>query len=259
MIVKEIPLSLVDISDYNTRKELGFGEDDSSLQDLARSIEKQGLLSPITVFEKPEGRFGAIAGQRRLMACRRLGWNTISAVVRFGVDESDAKALSLVENVHRADMNPHDKAVAFRSLLDRLGDVQSVSNETGIGTATIRKYIKLLDLAPELQERISSGDASHTEAMIRLSKRFEDTQKQIVVWDKLDGLTQDVQIAAIKRIEPNLENLQAVINQASEGAFAVVSSRRCPFDCSQIPDVLKPAVASMIAAFQTQQSVKQTS
>ena len=93
--------------------------------------------------------------------------------------------------------------------------------------------------------------------MLRLSQRFEDAQKQVEVWEKLDGFTQNVQIAAIKRIEPGLDNLQAVVNQASEGTFAVVSSHRCPFDCSNIPDALKPVVASMIAAFQAQQSVKQ--
>ncbi len=257
MIVREIPLSLVDISDSNTRKELNFGEVDSSIVDLSRSIEKQGLLSPITVFEKPEGRYGTIAGQRRTIACRKLGWSTISAVVRFGVDESDAKALSLVENVHRADMNPHDKAVAFKALLDRLGDIQKVSDETGIGSATVKKYLKLLSLAPELQQKLADGDAKHTEAMMRLSQRFEDSKKQVEVWDSIDGFTQDVQIAVIKRIEPGLQNLQAVVNQAAAGSFTVVSNRRCPFDCSEIPEALKPAVASMIAAFQSQEKAKQ--
>ena len=64
---------------------------------------------------------------------------------------ADATAISLVENVHRADMNPRDKALAFKTLLDNMGDLQSVSRETGVGVQTIRKFIHLLGLATELQ------------------------------------------------------------------------------------------------------------
>ncbi|MCS7001172.1 MAG: ParB/RepB/Spo0J family partition protein, partial [Candidatus Kapabacteria bacterium] len=103
MIVHEIPIQDVDVSEFNTRKNLADGQYDSTIEDLAKSIEKQGLLSPITVFRKPDGRYSLIAGQRRLLACKQLGWPTISAIVRESMTDADATAISLVENVHRAD------------------------------------------------------------------------------------------------------------------------------------------------------------
>jgi ParB family chromosome partitioning protein len=82
MNVREISLQDVDISEFNTRKNLADGQYDSTIEDLAKSIEKQGLLSPITVFQKPDGRYALVAGQRRLLACKQLGWSMIPAIVR---------------------------------------------------------------------------------------------------------------------------------------------------------------------------------
>lgn len=108
---------------------------------FARSVERQGLLSPVTVFRKPDGRYTLVAGQRRFLAFRYLGQETIPAIVREAMTEDTATAVSLVENVHRADMNPRDKAVAFRALVEQLGGVSALSNETGVGEGTIRKYL----------------------------------------------------------------------------------------------------------------------
>jgi ParB family chromosome partitioning protein len=170
MLVKDIAIQDVDVSEFNTRKNLIDGQDDSRIDDLARSIEKQGLLSPITVFQKPDGKYALIAGQRRMLACQRLEWSTIPAIVRDTMSEADATAVSLVENVHRADMNPIDKARAFKTLATKFGNLPSVSHETGVGVSTIRKYIQLLDLAPELQKQLAAGDARNTQALARLAQ-----------------------------------------------------------------------------------------
>src|SRR5260370_39840079 len=88
MIVHEIKLSLIEVSELNVRKNLADGEDDSSISDLAKSINKQGLLNPITVYQKPDGRYVLIAGQRRLLACKQLGWMAIHAIVRDTVTDA---------------------------------------------------------------------------------------------------------------------------------------------------------------------------
>ena len=127
MEVKQISIDEVDVSEFNVRKNLADGQQDSTIEDLARSIERQGLLSPITVFEKPNGRNALVAGHRRLLACRHLGWDKIEAIVRDRMTEADATAISLVENVHRADMSPTDKARAFKALRDKYDDIATVS------------------------------------------------------------------------------------------------------------------------------------
>jgi ParB family chromosome partitioning protein len=251
MIVKEIPIKDIDISQFNTRKNLADGQGDSTIEDLAKSIAKQGLLSPITVFQRPGGKYALIAGQRRLLACKQLEWTAIPAIVRDSMDAVDATAISLVENVHRADMNPLDKARAFKILADKFGNLESVSRETGVGVSTIRKYIQLLDLAPELQERLAAGEAKNTQALARLAQQIEDPNKQIEAWDRITGFTQDVQQEIIKRLDSGLDNLDELVDNATEGTFGYHMVRNCPFDCPKIPEPLKKQVASMIEEFES--------
>lgn len=211
MNVREISISEIDISDFNVRKNLADGQQDSTIEDLANSILKHGLLSPITVFRKSDGRFGLVAGQRRLLACKQLGWTDISAIERDSLSEGDATAISLVENVHRADMNPTDKAAAFKALLEQFGNLQAVSRETGVGVQTIRKYIQLLDLAPELQEKLAAGEAKNTQALAQLAQLVPDAENQILTWNAIKGFTQDVQGRILQRVSPSLENLDELI------------------------------------------------
>jgi len=249
MILQELPIADIDVSEFNTRKDLIDGQSDSTIDDLARSIDRQGLLSPITVYRRPDGRYALIAGQRRFLACRKLGKTTISAVVRDTMDAADATAISLVENVHRADMNPRDKAVAFKTLHDKLGDLQSVGRETGVGISTIKKYIQLLGLAPEIQEKLAAGEAKNTEALARLAQTITNPEKQVEVWDQISGFTQDVQQEIIKRVTPDLHNLSELVDKAAEGAFGYRVVRNCPYDCSTVPGPLKDQVANMIRSF----------
>ncbi|CAN5213545.1 hypothetical protein BH18CHL2_BH18CHL2_02490 [soil metagenome] len=248
--IRELALAEIAVSEFNTRKDLRDGQQDSTIADLAQSIERQGLLSPITVTRKADGRYGLVAGQRRFLACGQLGWATIPAIVRDEEEAADSIAISLVENVHRADMNPRDKAVAFGSLVERLGDVQAVSRETGVGAQTIRKYLQLLDLAPELQRRLAAGEAKNTEALARLATRFGDAKdRQVQVWDRIGGFTQDVQQQILQRVRPGLENLDELVDRAAEGTFAYHVVRECPRDCPTIPEELKERVARMLSEF----------
>lgn len=249
MIVKDILIKDIDVSEFNTRKNLADGQDDSTIDDLAKSIEKQGLLSPITVFQKANGKYALIAGQRRLLACKSLKWPAIPAIVRDTMTEADATAVSLVENVHRADMNPLDKAKAFKMLSDQFGDLQQVSRETGIGVPTVRKYLQLLNLAPELQEQLAAGEAKNTQALARLAQQIESPDKQMEVWAEIKGFTQDVQQEIIKRLDSDLDNLSELVDSASEGVFGVIRVRNCPFDCPTIPGPLKKKVANMIERY----------
>ncbi len=249
MEIQEIAIEDIVVSEFNTRKDLEDGQFDSTIDDLAKSISRQGLLSPITVFRKADGLYVLIAGQRRLYACRLLEWGSIPAIVRDEVTEADATAISLVENVHRADMNPRDKAKAFSTLLDNLGSIQAVSRETGVGTSTIRKYIRLIDLAPTLQDELAAGEARNTQALARLAKDIPDHEKQVETWRRISGFTQDVQEQIIQRLSPDLVNLESLVDQAAEGEFGYHVVRNCPFDCPTIPDALKDQVSKMIEEF----------
>ena len=246
MEVKEVAISDIEVSEFNTRKNLDDGQVDSSIEDLACSIQKQGLLSPITLYHIENGKYGLIAGQRRMLACKHLGWSTISAIVRDNMSTADATAISLVENVHRADMNPRDKAKAFKTLLDNLGSLQSVSRETGVSTQTIRKYIQLLNLATELQEQLAAGETKNTQALANLTQKVKEPGEQVHVWGQIECFNQDVQQEIIKQLTPDLSNLNDLKDRATEGAFGAKIVRNCPYDCPEIPETLKEQVAEMI-------------
>ena len=131
--MSEIAMASIVISDLNTRKNLEAGTEDAGLDELARSIERQGLISPPTLRPMPDGRFEVISGQRRILAMQKLGYEKVPAVVRE-VSDQEAIAVSLVENVQRADMHPLDKARAFRALEELHGSVKAVSEHTGVGS-----------------------------------------------------------------------------------------------------------------------------
>ncbi|MEX2421587.1 MAG: ParB/RepB/Spo0J family partition protein [Actinomycetota bacterium] len=251
MEVEPIAVVLVDVSEFNTRKDLADGQYDSTIEDLARSIQQQGLLQPITVYRKSDGRYALVAGQRRLLAHKFLGTTTIDALVRDEMTEEDATAVSLIENVHRADMNPRDKARALKKLLDQLGNIQSVCRATGVGDGTVRRYLQLLDLAPELQEGLAAGEVKNTEALAKLAKKFPDTNTQLTVWDKIAGYRQDVQLDVLKQLDSDLSNLEDLRDQAAEGALGIHMIRNCPFDCPTIPGGLKEQVALLLDAYKS--------
>lgn len=104
------------MSVLNTRKDLQAGSEDSGLDELAASIRGQGLLNPLILRPRDDGRHEIVAGQRQYLACRRLGMKTVVAVVKLDMDDDEVVVTSLVENVHRAEMNPMDKARAYRAI-----------------------------------------------------------------------------------------------------------------------------------------------
>lgn len=145
----------------------------SDLLALADSIKAHGLISPITV--RPiEGSelFEIVAGERRYRACCLLGWTEIKAFVADLSDE-EAAAVMLAENTGRVDLNPIEEAQAFRVRRDRFGwTVQQISAASGASETLILRRILLLELRPELQAMIASGNlpVGHGEAMASLDK-----------------------------------------------------------------------------------------
>lgn len=129
--VREVPLNALRVAATNTRKDKDAGQEDASLAGLAQSIKEHGLLNPLTVRPLPDGTYEIVAGQRRYLACKELGFATVPVIVREQVSDTSAVALSLIENVQRADMHPLDKATVGRgkgrpAVASTLGPVVSV-------------------------------------------------------------------------------------------------------------------------------------
>jgi ParB family transcriptional regulator, chromosome partitioning protein len=133
---------------------------DRNIDELAHSIRVQGLLEPIVVCPSPdkEGKYEVLAGQRRLLACEKLGWTEIEAVIREApADEYAAKAISLTENMLRLDPARADKIDACTDLYRKYGSIKDVVARTGIPEREVKEYVKFDRLDPALQEMVKSG------------------------------------------------------------------------------------------------------
>jgi ParB family chromosome partitioning protein len=106
MHYENVPLSKLQLSALNTRKNRNAGQEDSGVAELAASIERDGLLNPPLVRRTLDEKYEVVAGQRRLLACKRVGLDPVPCQIRDELDDTNALALSLIENVHRADMSP---------------------------------------------------------------------------------------------------------------------------------------------------------
>ena len=246
--VVQIPIESLRVASANTRKDTDAGQEDSGLVGLAQSIKENGLLNPITVFQLEDGSYEIVAGQRRYLACKQIGLASIPAIVRERVTPAGAVALSLIENVQRADMHPLDKANAYRELRDQhSGNLRDVSEATGVTVATIQRYLDLLRLPATLQAELGTGKgAAGVGALSALAKTFTNPQDMVEAYNQVGGFTQDIQAEILKRSGGKLEALPELVMQATEGAFDV---RRCgssAADCPHIPDPLRPALLEAI-------------
>lgn len=258
MEVKELPIDQVVVSEFNTRKDLAAGTEDSSIEDLATSIQEKGLLNPIMVRVGAGGKYELVAGQRRLLACKKIGMTTISALVRSQMDDADATAISLIENVHRAEMNPMDKARAFAGLRDRYsGDVQRVSKETGIGGPTVKKYLTLLSLPEAIQTRVSTTEGpARIEALSTLARTFTDQEDRLEAYNKTAGFTQDIQKQILKASGGDISRIDELVAQAQEGAFDTKYCRGLAgkLMCEYIPEELAPTVIQLVEQYRKERS-----
>lgn len=219
-----ISLSQLVVSNLNVRKALDAGQDDSTIEELAASIREKGLLSPLTVRPLPDGRFEILVGQRRYLACKLVPLDPVPCLVKQGLSDADAISLSLIENVHRADMHPIDKARALQALLAKYGSYDAVAKESACSVPTIRRYLKLLELPTVLQDRIGTADGpSGISALSRLASTFSGDDA-VLAYNEISGFTQRVQEEILKRSAGSLERLDELVEEAQEGVFDI---RRC--------------------------------
>ena len=97
--------------------------DDEKIDQLATSIAQYGLLQPITVLPTENGDYQLVAGERRLLACRKLKMQEVPAILT-SMDEERSSALALIENIQRCDLNFFEEAMAIQKLMKMVGHTQ---------------------------------------------------------------------------------------------------------------------------------------
>ncbi len=166
-ILSKIPVEMISPNPFQPR--LNF--EPEAFDELKKSILANGLIQPITVRRIGYHQYQLISGERRLKACREIGYREIPAyIIKVDTDEA-MLALALIENIQREKLNPIEIAAAFKRLMDECGlNHEEIAERVGKDRSTIANSIRLLKLPKEIQDNLISEEitAGHARALINL-------------------------------------------------------------------------------------------
>lgn len=195
-----------------------------SLEELAESIKTYGVIQPIVV-SKEDGYYGIVAGERRWRAAKLAGLEEIPAIIRAS-DEQTNREIALIENIQREDLNPYEKAVGIRSLMDKYGMTQEeVSKRIGKSRSSVSNTVRILYLAPDVLELVKQGKL--TEGHCKALAGIEDPQRQYEAAMRMIEKGESVRQAESKnritkkekKIDPRYKYLYEDIEDRFQGFF----------------------------------------
>jgi ParB family transcriptional regulator, chromosome partitioning protein len=178
----DIPVESIEANPFQPRTTF----DEQSLEELASSIKKLGVVQPLTVRENGSGKYQLIAGERRLRAARIAGLTHVPAYVRTADDQAMLE-LALVENIQREDLDAVEVAISFQRLVEECKLTQEeLSERVGKQRSTVANYLRLLKLPAGIQLGIRKKQLmmGHARTLINI----EDPKRQINVYYQIvDG------------------------------------------------------------------------
>ena len=152
--------------------------DETALDELAESIQKYGLIQPVTVRRLEGDYYQIIAGERRWRAARQAGLEEIPVRV-IEADERKATELALVENLQREDLNPIEEARGYQTLISEYGLTQEEASEAvGKSRPAVANALRLLNLSQEVLRQVENGELSAGHARALLAIRDEELQAE---------------------------------------------------------------------------------
>jgi ParB family transcriptional regulator, chromosome partitioning protein len=190
-VYREIDPSAIDPNPRQPRQVF----DEEALAELVHSIREFGLMQPIVVRAAPAASSGApryqlVMGERRWRAAQQAGLATIPAIVRETADDSMLRD-ALLENIHRAQLNPLEEAAAYQQLLDEFGVTHDeLAARIGRSRPLISNMIRLLRLPIAVQRRVAAGvlSAGHARALLALEGTPEQ-QEELAARIVAEGLS----------------------------------------------------------------------
>ena len=197
--IYDIPLELIDDFPDHPFKV----RDDEDMMQLVESVKERGIITPVTLRPKEDGRYEIVSGHRRKKACELAGFETVKAEVRE-MTRDEAIILMVESNFQRSQILPSEKAFAYKMRLEamnrqgqrtdltcapvghKLDGAKSrdiLGDEVGESREQIRRYIRLTNLVPELLDLVDEGKIKMRPA-VELSYLDEDSQRAVV--DEID-------------------------------------------------------------------------
>jgi len=195
---QEIDISLIDRNPGQARKSF----DEESLQSMASSIAMYGVLQPILLVKSEGGRYMIIAGERRFRASLKAGLKSIPAIVK-NLSQQEIQEISLIENLHRENLNAIEAAECIRELMENHGLTQEeVAVRIGKSRPYVTNTLRLLQLPEEVMDMVKSGKLSPGHARTILPV---DNKEKLIEFAKL-SCEEGISVRDMERIVQNYLN-----------------------------------------------------
>ena len=191
-----IPLDKIKTNPFQPRSDF----EEQSLQELADSIRKQGIIQPVSIRILEDKSFQLISGERRLRACALAGLEKIPAYIRKA-DDQQMLEMALVENIQRQDLNAMEVAISFQRLVEECNITQEeLSEKVGKNRTTVTNYIRLLKLPFEIQIALRDNQISmgHARALINLDK----AEDQLIILKKI--IAEELSVRQVETLVRNI-------------------------------------------------------
>lgn len=168
---QNLPLAFLEKGLYQPRKVF----DQEALEELAASIKVNGLIQPLVVRPKDQGRYEIIAGERRWRAAQLAGLSEVACLIN-NYSDAQAAAITTIENINRTDLNPIEEASAYQRLTDEFGYIhEEIAAIVGKSRVKITNTLRLLKLTTVVQELLITGELSegHGKALVSLPETHQ--------------------------------------------------------------------------------------
>ena len=205
--ILRIPVDLIEPNPFQPR--MSF--DQEALEELAESIKTLGLIQPITVRRKDDGRYQIISGERRFRASRLSGMDMIPAYIRDTNDQGMLE-MAIVENIQRENLDPIEIAMSYQRLIDECRLTQEqMAVRVGKKRASVTNYLRLLKLPAKIQHDLKVGLLSVGHAKVLLG--VEDAQLQEYLCDLVikEGMS-------VRQLEDKIKKMSTPKPEAADDA-----------------------------------------
>lgn len=219
---KVLQVAIEDIIPNRFQPRLAF--DEEGLKELSESIKQHGIIQPL-VLRRLGNKYEIIAGERRFKAATMAGLRQVPAIIS-DIDDNKSAEIALVENIQRRNLTPIEEAKSYKNLLDRGYMTQEqLAEKMGVSQSSIANKLRLLNLAPEVQDALLQEKISerHARSLLALPKEEQAEWLKKIISKRLTVRQLDLEIKKAKGeveeeiplVNPN-PDLKAMINNATD-------------------------------------------
>lgn len=224
-------LKVIDVEPNREQPRRNF--DEESLEELANSIKEYGVIQPIIV-TKQDDYYKIVAGERRWRASKKVGLTEIPAIIRE-YDKQKNSEIALIENIQREDLNPIEKAMAIRELLDTYNlTQQKLADKLGISRSGLANTVRILNLSPDVIELVKEGKLTegHCKALLAVDDPEKQYQAAIHMIESGDSVREAEKQMRIKKKKVSNDRYQPIYREI-ETSFRNFFGTKVRLDANQ--------------------------